>query len=208
MIGERLVTGFVAGLARLISGARPVLSGWEPSPRPAIYYANHGSHLDAVVIWAMLPPEMRRRTHPAAARDYWEKSRLRRWLAQHVFKAILIDRRGAHGIAASIEAMCETLAQGDSLILFPEGTRGDGLDVGPFKPGLYHLAQRCPEVDLVPVYLQNLNRILPKGEFLPVPFLSSASFAAPIRLTEQEEREAFLTRARDAILAQMEERSC
>ena len=208
MKGGNQLRAAVAGLARIISGTRPQLAGWEPSDRPTVYYANHGSHLDAVVIWAMLPSGLRRRTRPVAARDYWEQNRLRRWLSEKVFRAILIDRQGAHGIAASLESMQQALQQGDSLIVFPEGTRGDGLTVGAFKPGLHHLAQQLPDVEFVPVYLQNLNRILPKGEFLPVPLLGSASFGAGIRLLPGESREAFLERARAALISMMDEKPC
>ena len=201
MKGGNQLRAAVAGLARIISGTRPQLAGWEPSDRPTVYYANHGSHLDAVVIWAMLPSGLRRRTRPVAARDYWEQNRLRRWLSEKVFRAILIDRQGAHGIAASLESMQQALQQGDSLIVFPEGTRGDGLTVGAFKPGLHHLAQQLPDVEFVPVYLQNLNRILPKGEFLPVPLLSCISFGPPLWLERGEAKLDFLARARRAVMA-------
>ena len=205
MSGKELLCDLVAWLARLISGATPRLIGWEPSERCTVYFANHGSHLDAVVIWAMLAPKLRRRTHPVAARDYWQKSRSRRWLAHHVFSAILIDRHGVHSIAESLKTLWQALDKGDSLIIFPEGTRGDGLTVGRFKPGLHNLAEHRPDVDMVPVYLQNLNRILPKGEILPVPFLGSVSFGGVIHLQEGESREEFLKRARNALIALTEE---
>lgn len=207
MSGEWL-RGVIAGLVRLISGARPRVVGAQFSERQAIYYANHGSHLDAAVIWAMLPRGLRRQTRPVAARDYWERGRLRRWLAQDIFRAILIDRQGAHGIAASLESIGHSLELGDSLILFPEGTRGNGITVGTFKPGLHHIAQHHPQVELVPVYLQNLNRILPKGEFLPVPLLASATFGPGIQLDPGETRDAFLDRARNALIALTDETSC
>jgi len=87
-----------------------------------------------------------------------------------------------------------------SLIVFPEGTRSVNGEVAMFKSGLYHLAQVRPDVELVPVHLENLNRILPKGESLPVPMLSRLVFGAPIGVREGETKEEFLTRARAALV--------
>jgi len=86
-----------------------------------------------------------------------------------------------------------------SLILFPEGTRGNGEKVGSFRAGLYHLALRRPDVELVPAYLENMNRILPKGEVLPVPMLSLLTFGKPLQVEPGEEKETFLERAREAV---------
>lgn len=199
----------LSAVTKLLTGATPRWIGCEPSPRQRIYYANHGSHLDAVVLWSALPPCARRAARPIAARDYWERTAFRRYLAERVFNALLIDRsrprsdngevRAGRGALQAIEDMADTLAAGDSLIIFPEGTRGSGESIAPFKAGLHHLAKRHPGVELVPVYLENLNRILPKGELLPVPFLSSITFGRPIHVEEGEEKAAFLERARAAI---------
>ena len=191
----------LAGLARLVSGVQVSVRGSLPSDGQRIVFANHTSHLDAIVLWAALPPEARARTRPVAARDYWAKGRVRPYLAERVFRALLIDRTPATpgGGRAAIEAMVAALAAGDSLILFPEGTRGDGVTIQPFRGGLYHLAAARPDVDLVPAHLDNLNRILPKGEVLPVPLLSRLTFGEPIRLGEGEDKAAFLERARLAV---------
>jgi 1-acyl-sn-glycerol-3-phosphate acyltransferase len=181
--------GALVFLIRAISGAQ---SRWlaQPSARQSIYFANHTSHLDAVVLWASLPPELRDRTRPVAALDYWEKTSLRRWLAREIFRAVLIDRTKVTAQNNPIQRMIEAMGSDDSLILFPEGSRGAGEEVGPFKSGLFHLAQDKPEAALVPVYIENLNRILPKGEFLPVPLLSSITFGAPLDRLENESKAA------------------
>jgi 1-acyl-sn-glycerol-3-phosphate acyltransferase len=85
------------------------------------------------------------------------------------------------------------------LIIFPEGTRGSSGEIGPFKSGLDYLARQRPDVDLVPVHLHNLQRIMPKGEFLPVPQLSCVCFGAPLPRLEGEPKAAFLARAREAV---------
>ena len=173
------IASLLAAVARGISGVQVQWAGCEPSERQRIYFANHSSHLDFVVLWSALPPEIRARVRPIAAKDYWEETPLRRYLAQNVFHAVLLERgttakaknpEEAHFVGRHlIEEMDNALGTQDSLILFPEGTRGTGEKMGPFRSGLYHLAMRRPDVELVPAYLDNLNRILPKGECLPVP---------------------------------------
>lgn len=195
----------LAWLARGISGVRVRWLDCEPTRKQRIYFANHSSHLDAVVLWASLPEDVRPWARPVAARDYWEQDGLRRYLAARVFRAVLIRRQtpmSDRSLAAAqgvIDELAEALGDRDSLIVFPEGTRGSGEDVAGFKSGLYHLARRRPEVELVPAYLENLNRILPKGEVLPVPLLSSVSFGPPLRLEPEEPKRAFLERARAAV---------
>jgi 1-acyl-sn-glycerol-3-phosphate acyltransferase len=193
----------IAGLIRLLTGAQARWAGSALEPVQRIYFANHTSHLDFPVIWASLPDALRARTRPVAARDYWEATRMRRYLAKDVFHAVMIDRNKAPVHGHPLRPMEEALAAGDSLIIFPEGTRSLDEDAGPgpFRPGLYHLARLYPQVQLVPVHLENLNRILPKGEFIPIPLLAAVTFGAPIRLNADEGKQGFLERARAAVLA-------
>ena len=184
---------------RALCGARARWQGCEPAGRQRIYFANHTSHLDAVVLWATLPPIFRARTRPVAARDYWTASRIRLWLAEKVFHALLIERHKVTTEVNPLRDMLAALDAGDSLILFPEGTRSSNPEPQTFKSGLFHLAKQRPEVEFVPVYLENLNRILPKGEMLPVPLLGSVTIGAPVRLEQGETKESFLERARLAV---------
>lgn len=189
-------------LIRLIAGTQALWFGSEPSMRQCIYIANHSSHLDFLVLWASLPAGIRAVTRPVAARDYWSSSAPRRFLAVKVFRALLIDRKsgGAKGDDV-LRPMIDALEQGDSLILFPEGTRGTGQDLAIFKSGIYHLCRMRSGLELAPVYLDNLNRILPKGEFVPVPVLSRVHFGPRLALSEEESKAMFLARARDAVIA-------
>lgn len=195
-----MIAAALAALARAVSG---VSARWLCDParaRQRIYFANHSSHLDFLVVWASLPPALRDHARPVAARDYWERGRLRRYLAGRVFRGVLIDRSGTRGEAVGpVEQMLSALDGGDSLILFPEGTRGDGVAIAPFKSGLFHLASARPAVELVPVGIENLNRVLPKGEAVPVPVISRLTFGAPMALDTGEGKDSFLTRARDAV---------
>jgi 1-acyl-sn-glycerol-3-phosphate acyltransferase len=194
------VTGLVVTLIKLVSGANVRWCGCLPDKRQRVYFVNHTSHLDAAVLWASLPAEVRLLTRPVAARDYWSKGRLRPYLAKQVFNAVLIEREKISAHDSPIDHLAEALGQGSSLIIFPEGTRSLDGEIGAFKSGIYHLAKRRPDVEFVPVLIDNLNRILPKGEFLAVPLLSSVSFGTPLRLDDGESKQAFLERARSAVV--------
>ena len=202
------LAGVIAALGRLVSGVQVRWEGAQPEPRQRIYFANHTSHLDFVVLWAALPRELRARTRPVAARDYWETGTVRPYLAQRVFRAVLLERGagGAADVAPTavaardlIDGLAAALGHETSLIIFPEGTRGSGETVAPFRSGIYHLARCRPDVELVPVHIDNLNRILPKGEVFPVPLISTVTFGAPLHLGPGERRRDFLARTHEAV---------
>ena len=188
-------------LTRLITGANAVWVDCEPrTDRLRLYFANHGSHLDFATLWAVLPHAARERTRPVAARDYWGRTRLTRAAAVGMFNGLLIAREGITRRDNPIEQMAGAMRKGDSLILFPEGTRSPDGVMGEFRPGLFHLASKVPEAELVPVFLQNLNRILPKGHLLPIPLLSCVVFGPPMQLEAGEKKQDFLKRAKEAVL--------
>lgn len=196
-----MIRALVIGFVRLLTGVRARWLGCEPSLQQRIYFANHTSNLDAVVIWASLPPALRVRTRPVAAQDYWLKGPVRRYLALKVFNAVLIERKKVTVKTNPLAPMLEALSAGSSLIIFPEGGRMESGEVGEFKGGIYHLASHRPEIEFAPTWIDNVNRVLPKGEVLPVPMLGSVSIGCPLTLQENETKEAFLERARSALLA-------
>ena len=196
----RALGWFLLQLVRVLTGAQARWHGCPPQAEQRIYFANHQSHADLVMIWAALPQELRSITRPVAARDYWTNTPLKQWITTAVFNAVYVDRE-RKGDADPLEPLEAALASGDSIILFPEGTRGDGEEPQPFKSGLYSLAVKFPHVVLVPAWIDNIQRVMPKGEVVPVPILCSVTFGAPIRLEAGEERRAFLDRARAAVIA-------
>lgn len=197
------VTGTaIRTFARLITAVQAEWRGVEPHGGQRIYFANHNSNGDFILIWSVLPDQQRRRTRPVAAADYWGGGGLKGFVGRDVFNAVLIQRDRQSRDTDPIAQMAEALDQGQSLILFPEGTRNltDQILL-PFKTGLFHLATQRPDIDMVPVWIENLNRVMPKGEIIPVPIMCKTIFGAPLRLAPGESRDAFLARSRDALLA-------
>jgi 1-acyl-sn-glycerol-3-phosphate acyltransferase len=196
-----MIAGLLAAGVRLFTGVQARWLGCEPDATQRVYFANHTSNLDFLVLWSVLPGNARRKTRPVAASDYWRGGRLRFFLADHVFRGVLIERKKVTRSNNPMDQLVPVLQGGESLIIFPEGGRTTDPEMRPFKSGLYHLAKAVPTVDLVPVFIDNANRVLPKGEFLPIPLLCSVNFGAPLRLLPDEPKDLFLARARAAVEA-------
>jgi len=192
----------LVGFAGALTGVRPIWKGCAPADVPRVYYGNHSSHVDFVLIWTSLPPLLRRKTRPVAGSDYWLQGRLRSYIATSVINAVLVDRDPSRREQDPIATMAQAVDEGSSLILFPEGTRNTtDATLLPFKSGIHRLAQARPQLEFVPVWLENLNRVMPKGEIVPIPLLCKTTFGEPLRLLEAEDKQAFLERCRAALLA-------
>jgi 1-acyl-sn-glycerol-3-phosphate acyltransferase len=196
----KLMSWFLLGLIRILTGSQARWYGCPPKAEQRIYFANHQSHADLVLIWAALPRDLRSITRPIAARDYWTKTPFKQWITTAVFNAIYVSRERTAN-EDPLEPLFEALDGGDSIVLFPEGTRGHAEEPAAFKAGLYNLALKYPHVVLVPAWINNVQRVMPKGEVVPVPVLCSVTFGAPLTLEPDEERRAFLDRARSAVIA-------
>ena len=199
---SRLAARGLIGLTRLLTGARAIWPEGGPREIQRVYYGNNTSHGDFMLIWSVLPPPLRARTRPVAAADYWLAGPIRRYVARRVIHAVLIERSTAAREHDPIAVLCEAVDGGASLIVFPEGTRNMTDErLLPFKSGLYRLALARPALDFVPVWLDNIGRVMPKGEFLPLPLLCTARFGEPLKIAEGETKRAFLDRAVTALLA-------
>jgi 1-acyl-sn-glycerol-3-phosphate acyltransferase len=196
----KLVSLFLLGLIRVLTGSQARWWGCPPKAEQRIYFANHQSHADLVMIWAALPKELRRSTRAVAARDYWTKSPFKQWITSAVFNVIYVSRSRLAD-EDPLEPLIEALHAGDSLILFPEGTRGHLEEPQAFKAGLYNLALKFPQIELIPAWIANVQRVMPKGEVVPVPVLCSVTFGAPMQLQAGEDRAEFLQRARSAVIS-------
>jgi 1-acyl-sn-glycerol-3-phosphate acyltransferase len=198
----RTAANAIVLFARLVTAVRAIWDGVEPVHVKRVYFANHTSNGDFVLIWAVLPPYIRRWTRPVAGSDYWLTSKLKTFIGRDVFNAVLIDRNAETREADPIAQMAEALDGGNSLILFPEGTRNmSDAPLLPFKTGLFHLATQRPEVDLVPVWIENLNQVMPKGEIFPIPLICTVRFGQALRLEADETKEAFLQRSHAALIS-------
>jgi 1-acyl-sn-glycerol-3-phosphate acyltransferase len=195
----KLMGWFLLGLIRLLTGAQARWYGCPPKAEQRIYFANHQSHADLLLIWAALPQVLRTLTRPIAARDYWTSTPFRSWITSAVFNAIYVSRERTAD-QDPLEPLVDALERGDSIILFPEGTRGHADEPQDFKAGLYNLALRFPQVVLVPAWINNVQRVMPKGEVVPVPVLCSVTFGVPLALHDGEDRKDFLVRARQAVV--------
>jgi 1-acyl-sn-glycerol-3-phosphate acyltransferase len=189
----------LAFVARLITGAQGHWKGCPPKAEQRIYFANHQSHFDWVLIWAALPHELRATTRPIAARDYWTATPLKHWITREVFHAVYVSRQRTDD-QDPLEPLIEALQHGDSLVIFPEGTRSNKGEPQPFKSGLFNLAQQFPQVQLIPAWIHNVQRVMPKGEVVPVPILCTVTFGAPLAHAAGEDKAAFLERARAAVV--------
>jgi 1-acyl-sn-glycerol-3-phosphate acyltransferase len=189
----------LVAIVKLLVGAYPRWIGCEPTTKQRIYFANHSSHVDTLALWSALPPRLRHSTHPVAARDYWGRG-LKKYIATKALRAVLIDRAREYRQTNPLKPLLDVLASGESLIIFPEGTRGREPLPGPFKSGLFHLAAQFPQVELVPVYLENLHRSMPKGAAIPIPLTCTVRFGCPIQLAANESKNTFLERARAEVI--------
>ena len=198
--------------ARLLTGVRGIWSGTLPKAEQTLYFANHTSHGDFVLLWATLPADLRSITRPVAGQDYWEASVFRKFIGRDVFNALMIRCDGGASQASllnPVEQMAQALQAGDSLIMLPEGTRNTGDAVLlPLKSGLYHLALACPQVRLVPIWIENLKRMLPKGTLVPIPLACSVRYGAPLKQNAGEDKNDFIARARAAMRALRPEYDC
>ena len=194
-----MVAALITGTAKALTGAQCQWIGCGPLETQRVYFANHSSHLDFILLWSALPRALRKRTRPVAAADYWFHGTLKQFLMRRVFNGVPVVRQGRVAGTHPLQPMLDALDEGSSLILFPEGTRGSGEEVQPFKSGIFHLAKDRPQVELVPVWMENCYRVMPKGSLLPAPLLCSVRFGIPTRLGSDEHKQDFLDRLKKSV---------
>ena len=176
-----------------------------PSKGPAIIVANHNSHLDTMVLMALMPLSRLKDIKPVAAADYFFSSPLKAWLSEHVLGILPLERKGAEAGRDPLEGCYNALDEGKVLILFPEGSRGEPEKMTRLKKGVSYLAARCPQAPVVPVFTHGLGKALPKGSFLLVPFFCDIFVGEPV--TWQEDRIQFMKLLQERFEALSSEKS-
>jgi 1-acyl-sn-glycerol-3-phosphate acyltransferase len=190
----------VRPLMAIFIGYRTPGRQWLPGAGPFVLLANHSSHLDTVSLLNLFPLWRLREIQPVAAADYFERNRLVAWFSHTFFNILPIARCRITPENNPVQIMLAQLRAGKSLIIYPEGTRGSGEEIGPIRPGIAHLLEQMPQLPVVPVYLVNHGRCLPKGEWLPVPFFCEIRIGPPQVFSGGSRRE-ILERLRSAILS-------
>lgn len=143
-----------------------------PLKGPAIITANHNSHLDLLTLLALFPIGSIQRVQPAAAADYFCRNKLLSWVSRNVIGIIPVVRGSRQKNSAApdpLEECYRALEAGQILIIFPEGTRGEPEQLADMKCGIWHLAQRFPEVPVIPIYMRGLGKSMPRGSLVPIP---------------------------------------
>ena len=169
---------------------RPILSfliglrviGLEnfPQRHPFIIIANHASHLDAMVVLNLFPLKDLKLIRPVAAADYFNRNKMISFLSKLFFNILPIERKHITRDRNPLDHLREALTRGESLIVFPEGTRTTCGEIGPFHTGIAHIIKEFPKIPVIPVYMSNMGRALPKGELILVPFIGEAKVGAPL----------------------------
>ncbi|MBX3689367.1 lysophospholipid acyltransferase family protein [Dokdonella sp.] len=170
-----------------------------PAKGPAILAANHNSHLDAMALISLLPLRLLPRVRPVAAADYFLRNRWLAWFALKVVGIVPLNRQRQHEQDDLLAPVAAALERGDILIFFPEGSRGEPEQLAEFKSGLARIAERRPDVPVIPVYTYGLGKALPKGEWMIVPFFVDIFVGEALRF--DGDRTAYMARYRSAMAA-------
>jgi len=168
-----------------------------PTTGPAVLVANHNSHLDTLALMALFPLDQVARLRPVAAADYFLRNRWLAWFALDVVGIIPIQRQSKGRDHAPLQPLLAALDQGDILILFPEGSRGEPEQLTGFKSGIAHLAKARPRVPVTPIFIHGLGKALPRGEALLVPFFCDIFVGVP--LVWQGDRQGYMEQLHGAI---------
>jgi len=185
-------------IARIMAGADVCGREHLPIKGPAIVVANHNSHVDTLLILCMFPARALPRVRPAAAADYFLANPVIGWFSRHIIGIVPVERARVGREVDVLAPAREALAQGDIVVIFPEGTRGKASDqMAPLKSGVARLAEAFPDAPVIPAWIAGAGRVLPKGEGLPVPMNCSINVGPPLRWNG--DRQAFMAQVRDAL---------
>lgn len=198
---QLLLHALARALLRLFYGYR---APCQITDDPCVIVANHNTHLDVFALFALVPLSHVPRLHAVAAADYFEKGLLG-WLARAFCSVILVDRTAASHHGDPLRPAVEALQKGQSLVIFPEGSRGKPGQLLPFRAGIGKLALQFPDQPIHPVALSGIERTMPRSRPLPIPFNVAARLGAPLRVADLE-LPANPHEARKAVARELEQR--
>ena len=170
----------VRPLILFVTGLHIVGREHLPQHTPCIIAANHNSHMDTLVLMSLFPLARLPRVRPVAAADYFLKNKWVAWFSAQFIGIIPISRKATSAHDSPLAAVNQALAAGQTIIIFPEGSRGQAETLSPFKTGVAHLAKAFPHIPVVPVYIDGAGKVLPKGEALFVPFVMDVHIGEPL----------------------------
>ena len=181
-----IYTIFWRNFLRIVIGLRYFNNDNLRNIKQFILIANHNSHMDTMAIMSAIPHRFIHKVHPVAARDFFGKNLFQKILMRYLVNATLIRRDRDNKERDPINDMDKMLKKKRSLILFPEGSRGVAGKMSNFKKGLGYLVQKNPKISVIPVYLENIYKTLPKGKRLILPYNCSIKFGNPIKFSSLE----------------------
>lgn len=185
LILKIIYSGLIRTFLKLIVGIQFDKADFLLQEKQFIIVANHNSHMDTMALMASLPSSIVHKVKPVAAVDYFGKTKFKKWFSNYFINTLLISRQGGN----PIHTMKKALEDGYSLIIFPEGSRGEPDSIQPFKPGVALLLSLCPEVKYVPAYMYGMGKIMPKGDGLIIPFNSKLIYGKPTLIQSNKTKE-------------------
>jgi len=180
MLKQLFFLFLIRPIVMIISGVHIRNKQNLPLDGPCIIVANHNSHMDTMVLMSIFPLAKIKKIRPVAAADYFLKNKFVAWFSLNVIGIIPLSRKPKKSEGHPFAKVEEALDQGDIVIVFPEGSRGEHETLKPFKTGIAHLASSCKGIPIVPIYMHGAGKCLPKGEALFVPFIIDVSVSKPV----------------------------
>ncbi len=175
-------------ILKLFVGVKSDKASFLSEEKQFIIVANHNSHLDTMALMSVMPSKILPKVKPVAAIDHFGKTKFQQKLSNYFINTLLISRTGG----SAIKQMKQALDEGYSLIIFPEGSRGEPDEEQAMKPGVALLLALCPQTKYVPVYMTGMGKAMPKGDNLIVPYESFLYFGRPTTIQSTDKKEILL----------------
>ncbi len=155
-----------------------------PRAGPAIIAANHNSHLDIFILMSLYPWWKINKIRPVIAADHFFKQKFLKWFCVRILNAIPLLRNTSKQ-KDFFKTCHQALKNGDILIVFPEGTRGNPETIGEIKRSIFYM--NAIQAPIVPVALKGAGQSLTKGTGFLVPFNIDAMIGPAIKYANAQD---------------------